>query len=522
MQSFFRKTNYFLLIALIIVLVSLSPLPAFPSAHAGYVPSAPDSNYMDAYPSYKIAAILVTFSDKPAKPNISGTKNPWTKSYVDGVLFSNNDSMAAFFAETSNGAISVTGEVFDNNGLWYTINRPATIRGTCNWRSYFDETLAAVDVDIDYTQYNTIVVLSPQKTCGAEGLAGSVDVPEAGYKMYGAIDINGNMGSNPHHELGHLLQLGHANSWQCDAPGVMYGTNCRNIEYADRYNIMGATGSRTLLLTGQQLENYGWIPASDVTTATVDGDYTIQAFELHGNLPRVLKIPLGRDANGNINSWYYLEYRQLIGFDKVSNINRFLKPTAQELGVPNGVLVHAGNSQGDNFSSTLLDMTPGSLPGGKDIFDPALPLGYSYSDSVAGVSFGVLARNATAMAIRVKFSAESLCQPKAPTVSIKTIKGSGKPGQELRYDLTVKNNSTLCGKQSLELRTLKAPAGWKVTIDKQKKKTVSVVSRQTQKFVVRIVPPKKSKYQKYSLSLEARLAKKPSYKKTTLLQPRLK
>ncbi|MFA6588454.1 MAG: hypothetical protein WCT08_05290 [Patescibacteria group bacterium] len=488
------------------------------SVFAGYVPST-YSGYVDAFPNYKVAAILVTFSDNPAKPNQDSSTLTWTKQYVDGALFSNTYSMAAYFNEVSNGEVSVSGQVFDNNGAWYTIERPATINGDCDWNAYFNSVVAAADADIDYTQYNAIMVFSPQKTCASEGLASDVIVPEAGNKLYGAIDINGRMGSTPHHELGHLMGLSHANSWQCNSPGVMYGTNCRNVEYADRYNIMGATGSRTLLLTAQQLENYGWLPAWAVTNVTTDGDYTIQAYELHGATPKVLKIPLGHDTNGNVNSWYYLEYRQPIGFDNVSI--KYI-PSFQDLGVANGILVHAGNAQGSYFSSTLLDMTPGSLVGGRDIFDPALPLGYSYSDAVAGVSFGVLSRTSTAMTIRVKFSAASLCQPKAPTYTIKTIKGSGKPGQELRYDLTVKNNSELCGKQSLELRTLKIPANWKVTIDKQKKKTISVTSGQTQKFVVRLTSPKKSKYQKYSISLEARLIKKPTNKKTILLQPRLK
>lgn len=490
----------------------------FSTSLAGYVPTGPDSNYLDAYPNYEIAVILVTFPDNPPKTRIEGTNDPWTKAYIDGVLFSNQNSMSAFFADASNGEVSVTGNVFDNNGDWYTIDMPETIEGTCDWQSYFNDAVAAADADIDYTQYNSIMVLSPQKTCGAEGLAASVDVPEADNVMYGAIDINGNMGSNPHHELGHLMGFGHANSWQCNAPGIMTGTNCRNVEYADRYNIMGATGSRMLELSAPQKENHGWLKPAEITAVSTDGDYVIQTYELTGDVPKVLKIPQARDASGTVTSWYYLEYRQPIGFDYMAP----RIPTIQELGVPNGVLVHVGSPVGDYYSSTILDMTPGSLPGGRDIFDPALPLGYGYSDPVAGVSFGVLSRTSTAMTIRVKFSAASLCEPKAPTVSIKTIKGSGKPGQELRYDLTVKNNSVLCGKQSLELRTLKTPTGWKVTIDKQKKKTVSVVSGQTQKFVVRPTSPKKSKYQKYSINLEARLAKKPSYKKTILLQPRLK
>lgn len=477
--------------------------------------AAPTSyNYLEAFPNYKVAVILVTFTDNPTKPKIYGTKNPWTKNFVTGELFSNTYSMASYFTEVSNGEVSVTGDVFDNNGSWYVIDTPATeTDGDCDWTSYFGDAIAAADADIDYTQYNTIMVLSRQKLCGAEGLASHTPVPEAGNVRYGIVDINGNMGSNPHHELAHLMGLAHANSWQCDPPAVINGTNCREVEYADHYNIMGATGSRSLLLTAQQRENYGWLPPADVITVTQSKDFTIYPYQLAGVGPKVLKIPQARDANGDVTSWYYLEYRQSIGFD---NVTGYI-PTMQQLGVPNGVLVHMGNSTGTRFSSTILDMTPGSQRGGMDIYDPALPLGSSYSDPVAGVSFGVLARNASAMAIRVRFTGESLCEWKAPSVTAKAIKSIGKPGQELSFNVTVKHNSVLCGGRTAELRVTNLPKGWAATVNKKKSATAVIVSGQTQTFVVRLTSPKKTKYQKFTATVEARMVKKPTLKSTAKL-----
>jgi hypothetical protein len=522
-MKYVNKNKTILWLKCLRVGVFVAILPSFlfsAQVRAGYVPAPASYNYQEAFPNYKVAVILVTFTDNPTKPKIYGSKNPWTKNFVDGELFSNKNSMASYFTDVSNGEVSVTGDVFDNNGAWYVIDTPTTeADGDCDWTSYFGDAIAAADADIDYTKYNTIMVLSRQKLCGAEGLATHAPVPEAGNKRYGIVDINGNMGSNPHHELAHLMGLAHANSWQCDPPAVINGTNCKNVEYADHYNIMGATGSRSLLLTAQQLENYGWLPPADVITVTQAKDYTIYPYELSGVKPKVLKIPQARDASGEVTSWYYLEYRQSIGFDNVTGY----VPTMQQLGVPNGVLVHMGNSTGDRFSSTILDMTPGSLKGGMDIYDPALPLGSSYSDSVAGVSFGVLARNASAMAIRVRFSGQSLCEWKAPTVTKKNVKDTGRPGQELRFDLTVKNNATLCSKQAIELRSIKAPAGWTVTVDKLKnKKTASIVPGQTQKFVVRVVPPKKAKYQKNSVTIETRIVSKPALKQSTILKVAVK
>ncbi len=466
---------------------------------------------VDAYPNYKIAVILVTFPDNPPKTSV-GSNEVWTKSSINGVLFSNANSMSAFFKETSEGAVSVTGSVFDNSGKWYTIDRPQAVTGSCDWSTYFTDAMQATDTDIDYTQFNTVMVFSPKIDCATGGLATSMPVPDTNGEYYGVAEIDGVLGTYPHHELGHLIGFGHANSWQCNPPGIMSGTNCREEEYADRYNIMGAS-SRMLELSAPQKEHFGWLKPEELKEVSANGDYTIQTYELSGTKPKVLKIPQARNADGTVSSWYYLEYRQPIGYDNVLN-----KPTLQELGVPNGALVHVGSSEGFGYASKLLDMTPGSLPGGRDIFEPALQLGSSYSDSVAGVSFGVLSRNATSMTIRVRFSAATLCEWKAPTVTAKAIKNSGKRGQELRYDLTVKNNSTLCGKQAIDLRTSKLPSGWKVTIDKATKKSISVVPGQSQKVTVRLTSPKNAKFPKYNVQIESKMKLKANLKKIATLQ----
>jgi hypothetical protein len=476
------------------------------------VPSTSQArNAATAYPNFKIAVIMLTFSDNPAKPNVYGTATPLTKAYAQGELFDNANSMAAFYNELSNGQVTVSGDVYDNAGQWYDTSRPSPTVDDCDLTSYYTRAMAAADADIDYTQYNTVMLITPWHGCTTGGLAASMPVPDNG-ATYGFIDVSGAFEKIPHHELGHLIGWGHANSWQCTAPGVLTGSNCAAVEYADRFSVMGVS-PRMLIPAAPHLEAQGWLEPTEITTVSADGDYTIQAYESANALPKVLKIPQARDASGNITNWYYLEYRQPVSYDNIART-----PTIQELGVPNGALVHWAAVSNPDVTTTLLDMTPGTL-GRQDIFDPALPLGYSYTDAAAGVGFGVLARTATTMTIRVKFSTASLCILKAPTVTIKSVKGAGKPGQELRYDVTVKNNSVLCGKQSVELLTRKAPTGWKVTIDRKKASTVIVTSGQTQKYIVRLTSPKKSKYQKYTFNLETRLAKKPSYKKAFTLKP---
>jgi hypothetical protein len=121
------------------------------------------------------------------------------------------------------------------------------------------------------------------------------------------------------------------------------------------------------------------------------------------------------------------------------------------------------------------------------------------------------------MAIRVRFTGESLCEWKAPSVTAKAIKSIGKPGQELSFNVTVKHNSVLCGGRTAELRVTNLPKGWAATVNKKKSATAVIVSGQTQTFVVRLTSPKKTKYQKFTATVEARMVKKPTLKSTAKL-----
>lgn len=497
-----------------LVLAILTAAVFFPQAISAAPDIDPRTGAVKGGPNYRVAAIMVTFTDDPAKPQISTTAGDWTKSYVHGVLFSNADSMAAFYADASSNKISITGEVYDNGGQWYKIARPAAVNGTCDWGTFFPDAVAAADTDIDFTLYSTIMIFAPQLTCSTGGYAGYVVAPDTGGLVYRVTDVDGYMGSIPHHEFGHVIGMSHANSWTCDPPNVLTGTNCKLEEYGDRYDVMGVS-SRMLQPSAPHKENLGWLTPAEITTVTADGDYTIQAYEIAGAVSKVLKIPQARDVYGDVTSWYYLEYRQPINFDNILRT-----PTIQELGVPNGVLVHVGTDAGEYITTTLLDMTPGSLPG-HDIFDPALPLGSSYDDPAAGVSFGVLTRTDTNMTIRVKFSGVSLCTWQAPTVKVKAVKSSGRPGQELRYDLTVTNNSTMCGKQTIELRPSKKPTGWTVTISKKSKITAGLLPGQSKRFIVRLKSPLRVKFPKYSVKIETKMVQNTVQKKVSELKPKI-
>lgn len=94
-------------------------------------------------------------------------------------------------------------------------------------------------------------------------------------------------------------------------------------------------------------------------TVQADGTHWLDPYESMGGNPKALKILKATDPTTGMKTWYYVEFRQAIGFDS------FLSGNSNVL---NGVVIHTGSESSAN-SSDLLDMTPatarrGVTPGG--------------------------------------------------------------------------------------------------------------------------------------------------------------
>ncbi len=109
------------------------------------------------------------------------------------------------------------------------------------------------------------------------------------------------------------------------------------------------------------------------------------------------------DRTSGKNTWYYVEYRQAIGFDG------FLASNANIL---NGVLIHTGSESSGN-SSDLLDLTPAtsSWP------DPALVVGQSFNDPSAGVTITAAWATGTEAGVTVELGPVT-CVPASPMVAL--------------------------------------------------------------------------------------------------------
>jgi hypothetical protein len=150
------------------------------------------------------------------------------------------------------------------------------------------------------------------------------------------------------------------------------------------------------------------VSGSRTETVTTSGTYQLNAYETSAADTKILKIPRTRDSAGNVNGYYYLEYRK-----PTSTWNQFLGSGRADYG--NGVLVHTSGATplctsycGPDFSgsggggdSNIVDTQPATGSGSADFNDAPLLLNESYTDDGAGVTFTVTATTAGSATVQV-------------------------------------------------------------------------------------------------------------------------
>jgi NPCBM-associated, NEW3 domain of alpha-galactosidase len=372
--------------------------------------------------------MLFNFQDQP-------NNKPWTASYVQDLLFT---QVNTYWQSESYGATWITG---DFTG-WYTLPISSTDCQS-NMRQLAEDGARALGYNPD--SYSHKMYIYPSGGCHSNG----------GVTWTGT-DSSGNFTSSVYlcgsvtfyslgHEFGHTLDLSHSNSLNCS--GVTFGTNCTRVEYGDHYDVMGYynTGSAN----AYHRDLVGWLGAR-IQTVTGDGTYTITPLGMADTNLKALRIQQAYYPTTNSTTYYYVEYRQPVGYDS------FLSSYP---GVTSGVLLHLGTIGNDvNLllrGSQLLDATP-TVAGANE----ALGVGQSYYDPAIPVSVTVLSANSTGATVSVQFGAPT-CAPASPTVAISPSSSSpAAPGTPVPYTVTVTNNdASSCSASSFNLQA-SVPSGW--------------------------------------------------------------
>src|SRR5439155_1691968 len=140
-------------------------------------------------------------------------------------------------------------------------------------------------------------------------------------------------------------------------------------------------------------------------------------------------------------TWYYVEYRQKIGFDN-------------DINVPSGVLLHTG-SDADANSSYQKDLAPLS-----STFDPVLDAGQSFSDPALGITFTTISADSSGALVNVGFSSAACAQANPAVALSPSTTQWVSPGTAVTYTVTVTNkDNSGCAASIFSLKAT-VPAGW--------------------------------------------------------------
>jgi len=407
-------------------------IPAAPTTSAAVLP-----NTLGAQ---RTVVILVNFQDNPIQP--------YTLADARSVIFGTTSN---FFLENSYQQTWLSGDVVG----WYTIPMASTVCDIPSLDSYAES--AATAAGINLSAYTHRVYVFPPNACGWTGSATVGGNPSRAW-INGSLEL-----AVAGHELGHNLGLLHSHSLVCDGT-TMVGT-CTTLEYGDGLDIMGWSVSGHF--SAFQKERLGWLNGGvspPITTVTASGTYHLDPYEPTGTNPKALKLLKRTDPTTGAREWYYVEFRQPVGFD--SYLATVIGPyQLLSSNILNGVQIRWG-SESSSDSSRLLDMTPGSVDpysGIVDLYtnDPALTLGNSFSDPDAGVTMTIASVGSSGANVSVILTTPT-CARANPTVAVAPSPGPAVlAGTAVTYTVSVANNDgTGCAASTFSLRTMVLLTGW--------------------------------------------------------------
>lgn len=392
----------------------------------------PTSDQPNAFGEQRTGLFLVNFQDKP-------TEQPWTLDDAWNAVFGTTSD---FFWENSYQQTWLSGDVYG----WYTIPLNSTVCDLTGIASYAQQ--AAIAAGVDLSVYTRYIYAFPKNACGGLG-AGTIGGNPSQAWINGSIELK-----VVGHEMGHNFGLYHSHGLECGTS--VLGTNCSVFEYGDDLDSMGNTSAGHFNVF--QKERLGWLgagPSPPITTVQANGLYTVEPLEVGNSGPKGLAILKSIDPTTDQQTWYYVEYRQAIGFDS------FLAANSNIL---NGVVVHTG-SPSNADSSYLLDMTPASgSQNWSDWSDPALEVGQSFYDPDSGVTITSVSVSSTDALVSVSFGS-SACVHTNPTVALSPSQSpSVLAGATVLYTAMVTNNDDAsCEASSFDMQAT-GPDGWIVEL----------------------------------------------------------
>ncbi|MEO8272787.1 MAG: hypothetical protein ABI620_01805 [Chloroflexota bacterium] len=322
----------------------------------------------------KLAVILMNFSNNTTKP--------FTRTYANGVVFTNPNSVRAYYAEQSHGAMVLQGATFD----WVKVPYASTSCQASAWASAAKAAVIARGADLS-TYTNFMFIFPHTSACSWGGLA---HLPGTNSWINGTPTLR-----IPAHELGHNLGSHHASSLRCTKNGVRVALSatCTKSEYGDPFTTMGNASARHV--SNLSLVQIGYLPVAATRTVVSTGTYSLLSAASASGV-RILAIPRG---NGTT---LYLEYRRPYGtyFDNFSSTSAAVK----------GVTIRIAKGWSVITQTLLID----TIPSTTTFADAPLRLGKTFSDYLSGVRIYVSSLGTSTAKVTVTMPADTIA-PTAPS-----------------------------------------------------------------------------------------------------------
>ncbi|WP_277444354.1 Ig-like domain-containing protein [Vibrio parahaemolyticus] len=360
-----------------------------------------------------------------------------------------------FYQENSYGKTWLSGQVVG----WYTLSVSNQVCDYPSVQAEADKMARADGVVLE--DYQRIIYIMTQSGCAGGGSA------TTGKTFPSRAYIDGTLSARViAHEFGHNLGLSHAKALDCGDASV--SSNCSVIEYGDSYDVMGTPDMG--YINTYYKERMGWLndaESPNILTATQDGLYEIAEYETQDITQNIaLKIPRGVNPNTGLKEWFYVEYRQAMGYDQFLDDRSYMLFRGD---VTDGVIVRLVEEGAEE--SYILHMKPNSdysqVYGRKDWKDTALPVGDSFTDPVSGLTINLASASNGFAGVNVSFGGSvtpSVCEMSAPSVSVKATSDTQvNAGDTVEYQLTVINTANdVCGTIRFDV-SAQVESGWQAS-----------------------------------------------------------
>ncbi|MBI2984419.1 MAG: hypothetical protein HYY50_02245 [Candidatus Kerfeldbacteria bacterium] len=390
---------------------------------------------IDPLPGLTVVAV-------PSSPAVSGAKKIMVVVYdvadapmiTDpnwwrGKIFTDPDSVNAYYQENSFGNLSVAGKLSTQGDIYgpYRVSGSAT---HCSSEGLDEAKQRALQDGAVFSGYDYYIYIGWASAiyCGKNGI-------QIGNEVY---SYSGQDFFTIEHELGHAFGTGHAG-------GNHAGPGGGSAEYADPFDVMGNSGFMRHMSTARKAQ-LGWYQPGDLQEITTSGTHTatIYPIEEPSASPKGVKISAGS------TQFYYLEYRHPFGqyFDNFSTTEP----------VVNGVSIRLANDTNllsSAWTTTLIDAVPAT----SSFSDAPFQVGQTFTDVARGVQ--VTTTRVTPDRSSAEVSITLTCARSNPLVTASPSTNYARPGDTEQYRLTITNKDTVaCGSSTFAVDPINLPVGW--------------------------------------------------------------